>query len=63
MSPKQSKGKAAADPAEENRRRFREALERKNAADHCHPHSDAEGGTHLKGSSDNRKRQFRRKSG
>jgi hypothetical protein len=51
------------DPAEENRRRFREALERKNAGDHSHPHSDPEGRTKTKGSSDARRRQFRRKSG
>ena len=54
---------AEPDPAQEQQRRFAEALARKNAADHSHPHSDPEGGAHMKGSSTNRKRQFRRKSG
>jgi cation diffusion facilitator family transporter len=46
MDPEQKKsdpGQDTPDPAEENRRRFREALDRKKAADHSHPHGDPEG--------------------
>lgn len=48
---------------DETRRRFKEALDRKKAAGGTHIGPHAEGKSHLKGSSDNRQRQFRRKSG
>jgi hypothetical protein len=45
------------------RRRFREALERKNANPGRHPGSQTDAGSHLKSSNGKRQRQFRRKSG
>jgi hypothetical protein len=48
---------------DETRRRFREALERKNASPGTHPGSQVDGGSHLKSSNGKRKREFRRKSG
>jgi len=59
---------ATPEPVEESaeqaaRRRFREALERKNATPGTHPGSQADGGSHLKSSNGKRKREFRRKSG
>jgi hypothetical protein len=48
---------------DETRRRFREALERKNATPGTHPGSQVDGGSHLKSSNGKRKREFRRKSG
>jgi hypothetical protein len=51
-------------PAEDDvRRRFREALERKNASPGTHPGSQADGGNQMKSSNGKRKREFRRKSG
>jgi hypothetical protein len=50
-------------PEDEARRRFREALERKNAKPGSHPGSQAAAGNQLKGSNGKRKREFRRKSG
>lgn len=52
-----------ADPAELERRRFREALERKKTghAEHRNGHPDRGGRT--PGSNDKHQRQFRRKSG
>jgi hypothetical protein len=47
----------------DQRKRFREALERKNATPGTHPGSMAEGGSDLKSSNGKRQRQFRRKSG
>lgn len=44
-------------------KRFRAALERKNATAGRHPGSMAEGGNDLKSSNGKRQRQFRRKSG
>jgi Family of unknown function (DUF5302) len=48
---------------DETRRRFREALERKNASPGTHPGSQVDGASHLKSSNGKRKREFRRKSG
>jgi len=48
---------------EDNRRRMREALERKKSSSGVHIGPSAQGSQHLKGSSDQRQRQFRRKSG
>jgi hypothetical protein len=48
---------------DETRRKFREALERKNATPGTHPGSQVDGGSHLKSSNGKRKREFRRKSG
>ena len=45
------------------RKRFREALDRKNANPGTHPGSMAEGNSDLKSSNGKRQRQFRRKSG
>jgi hypothetical protein len=51
-------------PAESDvRRKFREALERKNATPGTHPGSQADGGNQMKSSNGKRKREFRRKSG
>jgi Family of unknown function (DUF5302) len=50
-------------PEDDVRRRFRAALERKNATPGSHPGSQADGGSHLKSSNGKRKREFRRKSG
>jgi hypothetical protein len=58
-------GAESAAPAVETdpRKRFREALDRKNATPGTHPGSMAEGGSDLKSSNGKRQRQFRRKSG
>jgi hypothetical protein len=48
---------------DDTRRRFREALERKNATPGTHPGSQVDGSSHLKSSNGKRKREFRRKSG
>jgi hypothetical protein len=48
---------------DDTRRRFREALERKNATPGTHPGSQVDGASHLKSSNGKRKREFRRKSG
>jgi hypothetical protein len=56
-------GSGAENPADETRRRFREALERKKATPGTHPGSQAAGGHTMKGSNSKRQRQFRRKSG
>jgi hypothetical protein len=45
------------------RKRFRAALDRKNATPGTHPGSMAEGNNDLKSSNGKRQRQFRRKSG
>ena len=50
-------------PQDAARRKFREALERKNSTPGSHPGSQADGGSHLKSSNGKRKREFRRKSG
>ena len=50
-------------PEDDARRRFREALDRKNATPGTHPGSQADGGNNLKSSNGKRKREFRRKSG
>jgi hypothetical protein len=47
----------------DTRRRFREALERKQAGGQSHVGPTAEAGAQLKASNAKRKRQFRRKSG
>jgi Family of unknown function (DUF5302) len=54
---------AAPSVEDETRRRFREALERKNATPGTHPGSQVDGASHLKSSNGKRKREFRRKSG
>ncbi|HST83993.1 MAG TPA: DUF5302 domain-containing protein [Kineosporiaceae bacterium] len=60
-----AEGAESAAPAVETdpRKRFREALDRKNATPGTHPGSMAEGGSDLKSSNGKRQRQFRRKSG
>ena len=45
------------------RKRFKAALDRKNATPGTHPGSQAEGSNDLKSSNGKRQRQFRRKSG
>ena len=47
----------------EAQKRFREALERKNAMTGEHPGNSGSQGQRLKGSNTKRQRQFRRKSG
>jgi hypothetical protein len=56
---------AEATPAVETdpRKRFKAALDRKNASPGTHPGSQAEGTNDLKSSNGKRQRQFRRKSG
>jgi hypothetical protein len=54
---------AAGSDQDDARRKFREALERKNANPGRHPGSQTEVGSHLKSSNGKRQRQFRRKSG
>jgi hypothetical protein len=57
-------GSAAPEAAETDvRKRFREALDRKNATPGTHPGSQVEGANSLKSSNGKTKRQFRRKSG
>ena len=55
----------AAEPVVETdpRKRFKAALDRKNATPGTHPGSMAEGSNDLKSSNGKTKRQFRRKSG
>ena len=57
----------SADPAAavetDPRKRFKAALDRKNATPGTHPGSQAEGNNDLKSSNGKRQRQFRRKSG
>jgi hypothetical protein len=50
-------------PADAARRKFREALDRKNASPGTHPGSQSDGANSLKSSNGKRQRQFRRKSG
>jgi hypothetical protein len=45
------------------KRRFREALDRKNATPGTHPGSQADGGTAMKSANGKKKREFRRKAG
>jgi hypothetical protein len=64
LATEQSAQESPEEPAEDDvRRRFREALERKNATPGTHPGSQVDGGSHLKSSNGKRKREFRRKSG
>lgn len=49
--------------AEDMKRKFREALDRKKAADHDHPHSEADGADTGHEESAKTQRMFRRKSG
>ena len=70
-----AKAPAGLDPAEpaegatdaevetDPRKRFKAALDRKNASPGTHPGSMAEGNNDLKSSNGKRQRQFRRKSG
>lgn len=60
-----STGKDDTDSGElsEAQKRFREALERKNALTGEHPGNAGSRGQKLKGSNTKRQRQFRRKSG
>jgi len=63
-SPAEVDAESAAPAVETDpRKRFREALDRKNAKPGTHPGSMAEGNSDLKSSNGKRQRQFRRKSG
>ena len=57
------KDEAGSNEVSDAQRRFREALERKNALTGEHPGNASSPGQKLKGSNNKRQRQFRRKSG
>lgn len=61
MAENKKSGKDAG--ADDVKRKFREALERKKAADHDHPHDEAAGGSGGHEETAKTQRMFRRKSG
>ncbi|WP_165956757.1 DUF5302 domain-containing protein [Kribbella antibiotica] len=50
-------------PADDLQKKFREALEKKNAGNHSHPGNGNQGQGAGEAHNDKQKRQFRRKSG
>jgi hypothetical protein len=63
MNSSTGKDGGSSEELSEAQRRFREALERKNALSGEHPGNAGAQGQKLKGSNSKRQRQFRRKSG